>query len=252
MKQKLLDLHVHTPCSCDCEMVPAAACRAAVAGGLDGLCFTDHVDFDPRDAGYGFFKWDKYMEYVEGARLHFPTLSILSGFELNWQRRFKKEIKAFLMGKSVDFILGSVHWVSTGFITEPETYRDRSFDDFTQEWVAEVVDLMSAGACDGFAHFDYFYLQTQYLYPRVKREDIFECTLEAVEAIIKADVSLEINTSATRKGLKEPFPCWDFVKRYIREGGTRFHLGSDSHEPSHVAREFPAANRILEGLLKTI
>ena len=241
-----IDLHVHTPQSIDAKLDPIEACVAAKNNGLNGLAFTDHIDFDPRDIGIGFFNWKEYKKSIKEAREKIPDMLILTGFELNYQGEFKKQELEFLKGKNIDFVLGSVHWVSSGFVNEEKTYDKRSFEDFIDEWNKEALDLLEQGICHGFAHFDYFYLQTKQLYPGIKRENIFDRVEEVVEALIKHGVSLEVNTSALRKGLEEPFPCYDFLKRYAKIGGTKVHLGSDAHEKSHVGYKFLETSHFLE------
>jgi histidinol-phosphatase (PHP family) len=228
--------------------MPVEACNAAMQVGLNGLCFTDHIDFDPRDIGVGFFDWESYENLISDTREKHPDFLVLTGFELNWQEKFKKHALEFLKDKKVDFVLGSVHWVSSGFINEDKTYEKRTFDDFIDEWNREALDLLERDICQGFAHLDYFYLQTRQAFPRIKREDIFARVEDVVESLIKHGVSLEVNTSALRKGLHEPFPCHDFLKQYAKKGGTRVHLGSDAHEKNHIGFKFAETSRFLETL----
>ncbi|MHA1793747.1 MAG: histidinol-phosphatase HisJ family protein [Promethearchaeota archaeon] len=245
-----VDWHVHSPCSCDSSLNLIQACKNAIKMGLQGICFTDHLDFDPRDEGYKFFNWPRYNEMIHSIRKKFPNLIIKSGFELNWQKKFKDEILKFIQGKKVDFILGSIHWVSTGFINEPKTYVKRSFDDFIEEWNQEAKDLLRNGTCHGFAHFDYFYLQVKNFYPKIKREDVFDYSRDVIDLMIKNNVSLEINTSAFRKGLSEPFPCWSFIKKYVKIGGQLFHFGSDSHASEQVGYKFSIIKKRLRAIIE--
>ena len=59
--------------------------------------------------------------------------------------------------------------------------------------------------------------------------------------MIKHDVSLEVNTSAMRKGFSEPFPCWEFLRKYQKIGGMKVHLGSDAHTTNNIGRFFDSA-----------
>lgn len=231
-------------------MHPLDACEAALGAGLEGICFTDHVDFDPRDEGHGFFDWEKYVDLITQAKEAFPSLQVYTGFELNWQSEFKDETIEFLKDKPVDFVLGSTHWVSSGFINEPATYTGRSMDDFLDEWMGESIDLLRHDIAHGFAHYDYFYLQVGKLYKGVEREDIIGWTGPLVDMLARKGVSLEINTSALRKGLDEPFPCYALIETFLDAGGTRVHLGSDSHEPCHVAHAFPSTLKRLDAIMK--
>ncbi len=44
------DYHLHSRFSPDSEMAMETVCRQAVAMGIGEICFTDHVDFLPKDA----------------------------------------------------------------------------------------------------------------------------------------------------------------------------------------------------------
>lgn len=243
-----IDWHVHGPCSCDSTIDPIQACKVAENKGLDGLCFTEHIDFDPRDMGYQFFNWNIYLDFINAAKNKFPKMNIFTGMELNWQKEFSGEIMQFLEGKQVDFLLGSVHWVSSGHTCDEPTFEALSKEEFMDEWISEAIDLLRQDLCQGFAHFDYFMWKGQIYYDDLNREDIFETTRDIIDLMIKKNVSLEINTSALRKGFKEPFPSWDFIQKYVKIGGTRVHLGSDAHSRDQIGFRFKASKKRLRNI----
>ena len=45
------DYHIHSNHSMDGRQTIAEACRAALAAGLDEVCFTDHIEFGHPDPG---------------------------------------------------------------------------------------------------------------------------------------------------------------------------------------------------------
>jgi histidinol phosphatase-like PHP family hydrolase len=51
MKSINSDMHVHTHYSCDSQASMNSYCAKAVETGVDTICFTDHVDFNPHDDG---------------------------------------------------------------------------------------------------------------------------------------------------------------------------------------------------------
>ena len=57
---------------------------------------------------------------------------------------------------------------------------------------------------------------------------------------------IEINTSALRKGFSNPNPHRDIIKRYKELGGEIITVGSDAHEPGHIAAKFDVAAEILK------
>jgi histidinol phosphatase-like PHP family hydrolase len=42
--------------SCDSESTLDEICQGAVRNGVRIVCFTEHVDLNPRDEGYGYFQ----------------------------------------------------------------------------------------------------------------------------------------------------------------------------------------------------
>ena len=244
-----IDWHVHSIHSCDSRIRVDDACSAAKAIGLKGICFAEHIDFDTRDTGYNWFHWDKYSKDINRVKKKFPG-AVFTGFELNWQNNLASTLLDFLDGKNVDLVLGSVHWLKSGHICERRTFDGLTLDAFLDEWIHEALDLLHRNICQGFAHFDYFFLIGREFYPDLKREDIFEFTRPVVDAIIDKGVSLEINSRVMRKGLGEPCPSWSFIENYIKAGGIKFHLGSDSHAIDEIGYEQATIRRKLEALLE--
>jgi histidinol-phosphatase (PHP family) len=58
---------------------------------------------------------------------------------------------------------------------------------------------------------------------------------------------LECNTSALRKGLKEPYPARAVAETWLALGG-RFTMSDDSHGVAQVATNYARAATYLEGL----
>lgn len=52
------DLHVHTRYSCDSQAEMRDYLELAAQRGVATLCFTDHVDLNRNDYGYGYYRPD--------------------------------------------------------------------------------------------------------------------------------------------------------------------------------------------------
>ena len=59
------DLHVHTLFSSDSRTPMEAHVLRALALGLETVCFTDHVDYNPADYGYLFYQSDAFFAELE-------------------------------------------------------------------------------------------------------------------------------------------------------------------------------------------
>lgn len=68
-------------------------CNIAVKLDLEEIGFTDHMDFNPRDLGYGFFNYEKYSSEIEKARTIFgDKLVIHKGIEVDYQNRYEDDV----------------------------------------------------------------------------------------------------------------------------------------------------------------
>jgi histidinol-phosphatase (PHP family) len=71
-------------------------------------------------------------------------------------------------------------------------------------------------------------LAEQVATPRVRQA--VEYALEAIRAV---GARVEVNTSALRKGLDQPYPA-DWIVQMGARMGVRFCIGDDSHRPAQV------------------
>jgi histidinol-phosphatase (PHP family) len=113
----LFDYHVHSEFSIDCRISIPEMCRAAIAAGVTELAITDHVDHEPADEGYGYYKAEAYFKAIEIARKEFDgELVLLAAAEVDFNRRTVVEVERFLSQHEYDFVIGSVHYGDGGQI----------------------------------------------------------------------------------------------------------------------------------------
>src|SRR5262249_17115232 len=89
--------------------VPMAdSCRAAIAAGITEIAFTDHVDHQPTDLGYGYYRAEDYFRSLESARQEFgDRLTILAGAEVDFHTDTAEAVEAFMSryGREYDFVI---------------------------------------------------------------------------------------------------------------------------------------------------
>ena len=61
----MFDYHVHSEFSADCTVPMRDSCEAAIAAGVTEIAFTDHVEHQHTDLGYGYYKIEEYLRSVE-------------------------------------------------------------------------------------------------------------------------------------------------------------------------------------------
>lgn len=236
------DLHVHTLYSCDSKTSMAKYCDEAVSRGISCICFTDHVDYNKRDYGYGFYNPSAFFEEFHRIReVYGENIKLLCGIEFSEPHLYRKEFES-LCGLPYDFVLGSVHyWVDDLFASEMEKNGITLENAFEVYW-QEIYKAVSFGEFDSLAHMDFpkrYYKNSVWNENQVS--DIFKM-------MVKNNISLEINTSSLRKGLSETMPCGELLKVYEKVGGRNITIGSDAHSAEELGKGYEHA----VGMLSTV
>lgn len=229
----MYDLHVHTIHSPDAKpgSTMEAYAEKAVEMGFKGIGFSDHLEFDPADEGFGFLDYDRYSRDIDAVRRKFEgRLSIYKGVEISYQSEFAEEPKTYLRGKDFDFVLGAVHFVARC----PFHHGDRYFKGKTAEesfrpYFDEVLRTVESGIFDVVAHLDHLKRYSIPVYGSYSPEPYQEQIEKILSAAVRTGVTLEVNTSGFRHSFREPFPAEPIVATYARLGGRHITLASDSH-----------------------
>lgn len=225
-----VDFHIHTTLSCDGHCTIEEVCRRAIEIGLQAICFTEHLDLDPNDPGYGFFNYEEYSSQIEQARRCFGgQLTILKGIEADYQRRFENELRGWLRDKELALVLGSVHYVE-GVTLSEELVRTRNLDELYEAYLGEVRLSAESGLFGAIGHLDYVKKYTgdaSYLESNDRLRPALEATLQS---IIKNGVALEVSTRGLVAKSRDYRPSLNIVRLYRALGGRRITIGSDAHD----------------------
>ncbi|HEV2127801.1 MAG TPA: histidinol-phosphatase HisJ family protein [Thermomicrobiales bacterium] len=243
----MFDYHVHSTFSGDCDTPIEATCQAAIATGVTEIAFTDHVDHEPADPGFGFYDYAGYVEPVAGARDQFgDRLTILAGAEVDFNTRIRDEVERFLDAHDFDFVIGSVHYGDAGEIIFPDYFETRSLDDVFLPYYSELHAAADTGWFDTLGHID---LPKRY---RPELSDAYDPlryrdALNAIfRTLIARGMSFEINTSGMRQTPATSMPGPQIVELYPRAGGRLVTIGSDSHVAATIGAGFVRTFTMLE------
>ncbi|MGH2531266.1 MAG: histidinol-phosphatase HisJ family protein [Thermomicrobiales bacterium] len=245
----MFDYHVHTEFSADCRVSMADSCRAAITAGVTEIAFTDHVDHEPADMGYGYYRPDDYFRALDGVRDEFgDQLTILAGAEVDFNRRIASQVESFLETYDYDFVIGSVHYGDGGEIIFPEYFGCRSMDEVFLPYFDEVQAAVETGWFDTIGHLD---LPKRYA-PKTHRSYdplSYRSRLEPIfRAMIEGEIAFEINTSGLRQTPKTSMPGPAIVRWYVEAGGRLITTGTDSHAAQTVGT---GLNQALDMLVLT-
>jgi histidinol-phosphatase (PHP family) len=262
------DAHVHSEYSWDTggPRSPVAAgtmmrtCERAVQIGLPALVFTEHLDLagwqpDSADDSYlaawidpdGTFQpppldVEGYLDQIERCRRRFPDLQILTGVEFGQPHLDSEAAGRLLDVSTLDRVNGSLHCLRVGERRqEPSTlFRSWPADKVMWEYLAEVPRMIDGSdTFEVLCHIDYavryWPQEANGPFDPKQFEDGFR---QAMRALAASGRALEMNVGGQ---LRPWIPQW-----WSEEGGRAVTFGSDAHEPSPLAGNFPEAMAMVE------
>lgn len=238
-----IDTHLHSKHSCDSTMEPVAACRRAMEAGLRAIVFTEHVDFDPTDQGYGVYN-DKAIEssLADCRVMAGKHLKVYKGVEITYQPQYRDDIEKFINSYKFDFVIGSVHMVGENDISRPDLsrvfYEHNLEEEAYNTYFQEVLKLIDSQLFDCLGHLDICKKYGYKHYGPLSWKKFQKPIKKILQRAVQRNIIVEINTSGLRQDPKETYPSLTAVREFLKMGGTRLTLGSDSHQVEHIAHGF--------------
>ena len=254
-----VDSHVHSEWSWDAprEASMARSCEQAIAAGLPGVAFTDHLDFttwtegdqigaenlDPRRyTRMHLLDVAGYLAALDECRQRYPELRIFAGVEIGEAHLWAASAAATVARAKPDRILGSLHAIPwQGRLTAADDlFRVMPAGDVMRRYFAELLRLVEGSGIFGvLAHLDF----PRRMWPRAAgtyQEQAFEAEYRAVlTALAASDRVLEVNT-------KGPLVSVDLLRWWRECGGRAVSFGSDAHQPWRVGDKFKPAVDVVE------
>jgi len=243
-----VDYHIHPDYSCDAKDSIDALCRKALSVGLDEICFTTHYDLDPVRNDIDCFvrvngklvssrsNWfDYYFEDLEKAKATYARkgLNVKFGVEVDYQRAVEDEVKRILSERHFDFVLGAVHSVDHVSISlEDEAlicFREKSAREVCEKYYLQMESAVKSGLFDVIAHLDIYRKYSADLIDKDTQSVCADRAERVFDLMVEKNVSLEINTSAFRRGEGEPFPSMELLERWKSRNQKMVTVGSDAH-----------------------
>lgn len=227
------DQHLHTHFSYDSK----ANFLDYLANSTGYVVTTEHFDVaNPVTGQTDAPDYDQYLAEITKLN-HTHHGRLLTGIEIGYYQPKEAEIVAYLVDKSYDLKLLSVHH-NGEFDYLDEFVADMDFDVIFDQYLAELshaIDRNDMIQAHVLAHFDYGIRLFE-----VSRADLekYETKLLAVfQKMIDADLAFEINAKSTH--LYNHLPLYAYAIELVqRLGGTLFTLGSDGHNLAHYQLAF--------------
>lgn len=242
---RLVDYHIHTKLCGHASGEPADYVREALRKGLSEIGFSDHMPLLwMRDEKLTMAPEDlpHYVRMIEDLRSSFNGLSIRLGIEVDYFPGRMDEVWEALSDYEFDYILGGVHYIDGwgfGDSRYLSSYEGKDPDEVFSRYFDIFCEAVEEGGFDIMAHPDL--VKKHGIRPRRSLLGFYSA---AADALARADVCVEINTSGLRKKTLEIYPSAGLLEACVGRG-VSVTLGSDAHAPWQVGADFDVALGLL-------
>jgi len=248
-------MHTHTHFSHDSKQDPEGSCIAAMEKGLSGLAFSDHADM-------WYYNERKTLEHIVASdaaasalrEKYMRKLEIIRGIEIG-DAYFDPTVTSELVARiKPDMVIGSIHCLSYAGLNDAYSQMDLSENAVSHselmrlmnKYLELVTDIAEHHDIDVLAHLTCPFRYANGKYGRKLTDTEFEQPIKNIlNAVIRREIALEINTSGIGTPLNEAMPSERIVSWYRKMGGRLITLGSDAHSAERIGNGFDTAREML-------
>ena len=241
----MIDYHIHTSISGDCDTPMMDMARAAHGKGLREICFTEHIDIDfPCDIDFSV-DFDAYRTAFDAAQTAFPDITMRLGIEAGLDLR-PKETAEVIAAHDLDFVIGSVHLVFGLDPYEPDVWQNYTPRALTEEYLRASIEYAATrDFFDVFGHIGYiarFCPEGDKMLRYSEYTDVLDTLLKT---LIQQGKGIEVNTNGLHM-TPDTMPETAIVERYHALGGEIITVGSDAHFDTVVGHAIPETLAVLK------
>lgn len=221
----LIDLHNHTPRCNHAEGTPKEFILKAIEQKIDIFGFSDHapMEFDKKYR----MKMDEIGSYeneILSLKDEFKDdIEILLGYEVDFLNGFMEEK---ILQRKVDYLIGSIHFINRWGFDNPEfigEYKHKDIDKIWEEYFELIEEMAKSTLFDIVGHLDLIKV-----FKFLPKKDIRVIAKNALMAIKKSGMSIEINSAGLRKPIAEQYPSKELLE-VVYELNIPITFGSDAH-----------------------
>jgi len=225
-----IDLHNHTTRCNHAEGTIDEYIKRAIEIGIDIYGFAEHapMEFD----SYYRLKFDEMSDYskeiLDAKERYREQIQILLGYEVDYLKGY---IDRRVLDASVDYLIGSVHFLDKWGFDNPEfigKWESRNIDDIWQEYFDAIEAMAKTGYFNIVGHLDLIKI-----FKYMPSKDIRIIAYNALKAIKKSGMAVELNGAGLRKPIKELYPS-TFLLEVVYELDIPITFSSDAHSIGQV------------------
>jgi histidinol-phosphatase (PHP family) len=181
-----------------------------------------------------------YIDNIQTLNRNTKDIKVKTGLEVDFFAGKEKEIRDYLSPFSLDYIIGSVHYLGEKTVdVGPEFYEGKNIDRLFESYFDSVCIAVESELFDIIGHCDLIRI---YGYrPSFDAEPLYR---RLAKTMSKHNVAFEVNTNGRNRPLADFYPD----RRYLhifREENVPVCVNSDAHMPSRVGQYFDEAYELL-------
>lgn len=236
----LADYHTHSRISQDARHPMAEMAEAAVAAGLDELCFTDHIEpiiWYTTELRQEPVDWQAMTaEFAAAQAAVGDRIRLRLGIELGdamWG--FDHTEKLIADAPELDFVIGSVHTLSEPYggvdlyYFQPKTEQEARAG--MGDYLEQVYKMAKWGKFSVLGHLTLPLRYLNELRGFHLTYDGFEAEIQEIfRTLLDRGCGIEVNVNRGNT----PLPDAKWLKMYRQMGGEVITLGTDAHTPEFV------------------
>jgi len=225
-----VDLHNHTILCNHATGTVDEYVKKAIEMKIKYFGFSDHapMDFDPKYR----MKFEQMAEYektiLQTKDKYKDSIHVQLAYEVDF---VNGHIDDRVLKADVDYLIGSVHFIDKWGFDNPEfigEYKHKDIDKIWEEYFEAIEELATSKLFNIVGHIDLIKV-----FNFLPKKDIKSIAKNAIKAIKKADMVVEINAAGYRKPIKEAYPSASILE-LLNEYNIPITFASDAHEPNQV------------------
>ena len=239
-----IDLHNHTTRCNHAEGTVDEYIQRAIELGIDVYGFSEHapMDFDPHYR-LQFDEMEAYTSDILLAKEKYKDdIHILLGYEVDY---LPGHMDNRVLDAKVDYMIGSVHFIDKWGFDNPEFiggWKDKDVDEIWQAYFEATEAMAKFGKFDIVGHLDLIKI-----FKFMPKQDTRLLAQNALKAIKKSNMALEINTAGLRKPIGEMYPSRALLEEaYALDIPITF--SSDAHAVSQIGLGYDLATALAKDI----
>ena len=234
-----VDLHNHTTLCNHASGSMDEYIQKAIELGIDIYGFSEHAPMKNFCDGYRLELKDKqlYENSVKQLQEKYQDqIKILLGYEVDYLEGdyILDEIK----DSSVDYLIGSVHYLGTWGFDNPEfigVYENKDIDLIWEEYFEAIKQMAQTNYFNIVGHLDLIKI-----FKYLPKKEITSIATQALQEIKKSNMAIEINAAGFRKPIQEQYPSIELLKEAFKLN-IPITFSSDAHSIEQIGFRYEDA-----------